>query len=111
MGLKLHLLKLRENKIRKTCKDIYNRAKKMRPEKSERDLLKLVLITKPPFDYQHDKIIDEFLEICKNIDELSKLISKESKTNSSLWEFRDRNLKHSNLKDRNRIFFNEFWKK
>ena len=36
-------------RIRKTCVKIYNRAKKMRSNKPEKDYLKLVLLTKSPY--------------------------------------------------------------
>lgn len=109
MGFKEILLKMREKKIHKTCFQIYNKAKKIRPNKSERDILKIVLLTKPPFDYQHDKVIDGLLDMCNHITELSKMISNHSKSNDPLWQNRERNLKFSNLKKRNKNFFREFW--
>ena len=109
MGLKEFLSKRREEKTIKTCLKIYNIAKKKKPHKSERDLLKIVLLTKPPFDYQHDKVIDYLLDMCDNITELSKMISDNSKPTDSLWQNRARNLKYSNLKERNKVFFREFW--
>jgi hypothetical protein len=109
MGLQYYLSKRREKRINKTCLQIYNKTKKKRPSKNERDLLKIVLLTKPPFDYQHDKVIEGLLDSCKNITELSKVISDHSKLNDPLWKNRERNLKYSNLKERNQNFFREFW--
>ena len=109
MRIKEFLSKRRKEKIKKTCLQVYNKAKKRRPNKSERDLLKVVLLTKPPFDYQNDKVIDGLLDMCNNISELSKIISDFSKPNDSLWQNRERNLKHINLKERNNVFFREFW--
>jgi hypothetical protein len=109
MGLKDYFSKRRERRINKTCLQIYNKAKRKRPNKNERDLLKIVLLTKPPFDYQHDKVIDGLLDMCNNITELSKMISNHSKLNDSLWQNRERNLKYCNLKERNINFFREFW--
>ncbi len=111
MGLTEFLSRRREEKINKTCLQIYNKAKKRRPHKSERDLLKIVLLTKPPFDYQHDKVIDSLLDMCNNISELSKIILDFSKPTDSLWQNRKRNLKFCNLKERNKNFFLEFWSK
>ena len=109
MGFKEILLKIREKKIHKTSLQIYNKAKKKRPNKSESDLLKIVLLTKPPFDYQHEKVIDGLLDMCNNISELSKIIYNHSKSNDPLCLNRTRNLKYSNLKERNKIFFQKFW--
>jgi Na+/phosphate symporter len=103
------LSKYREKRIEKTCRKIYEKAKKMKPNKSERELLKIVLITKPPFDYQHDKVINSILDSCENIHELSDIISEGSKINNSFWITRERNIKNSNLKERNQTFFREFW--
>ena len=109
MGIIELLSRRRKEKINKTCLQIYNKAKKRRPNKSERDLLKIVLLTKPPFDYQHDEVIDGLLDMCNNISELSKIISDFSKPTDTLWKNRKRNLKNSNLKERNKVFFREFW--
>ena len=109
MSFKDYFLKKRERRINKTCLQIYNKAKSKRPNKNERDLLKIVLLTKPPFDYQHDKVIEGLLDMCNNITELSKIISIHSKLNDPLWQNRERNLKYSNLKERNLNFFREFW--
>ena len=109
MGLKEFLSKRREEKIKKICLQIYNKAKKKKPHKSERDLLKIVLLTKPPFDYQNDEVIDYLLEKCDSINMLSRMISNFSKPEDSFWQNRKRNLKHSNLKERNKVFFREFW--
>ena len=109
MGLKEFLSKRREKSIKKTCLQIYKKAKRRRPNKSERDLLKIVLLTKPPFDYQYDEVIDYLLDMCNNISDLSKIISDNCKPTDSLWQNRARNLKYSNLKERNKVFFREFW--
>lgn len=59
----------------KTCLKIYEKAKNQRPGKSERDYLKVVLLTKPPFDYQHDQVIEGLLDDNQTIEDLSKLYS------------------------------------
>jgi len=102
--------KFKKENNKKTCLSIYQKAKKARPNSDENDLLKLVLLTKPPFDYQHDKVIDGLIEMSKDINSLSDLIFSQGKPSSILWQHRKRNLKYSNLKNRNKIFFNEFWK-
>lgn len=109
MGLFSAIFGTREDRILKTCTSIYNKAKRMRPGKSERDYLKIVLITKPPFDYQYDQLLDYILDSCSNIEELAQIISEEGKIGSNLWENRERNIKLGTLEKRNRQFALEFW--
>jgi hypothetical protein len=78
--------------------------------------LKIVLLTKPPFDYQHDSMIDMILNECPDIDNLalfiSTIASKEPKWKGNtrgLWKCRAINLKRFNFKERNKLFFAEFW--
>ncbi len=108
---------MKAEKIYKTCISIYNKAKKKRPNKLERDYLKLVLLTKPPYDYQLDNIIDLILdEHAHNINELAEFISEiQSMWTEGEplpgWEERQRNLKlyKQQFKERNKKFFKEFW--
>ena len=109
MGLFSAIFGTREKRILKTCTSIYNKAKTMRPGKNERDYLKIVLITKPPFDYQHDGVLDYILDSCSNIEELSQTISEYGKPDSYLWQDRQRNIKLRILEERNRRFASEFW--
>jgi len=109
MGLFLTLFGTREERVLKTCTRIYNKTKKMRPGRNERDYLKFVLITKPPFDYQYDQVLDYILDSCSNIRELSKMISEQGKGGSHLWKSRERNVRLGALKNRNKKFFSEFW--
>ena len=92
------------------CIRLYNEAKEKRPGKSERDYLKIVLLTKPPFDYQLDVVIDETLKNFKSIEDLSDFIANIPK-DDYLWESRTRNLKiyREKLEKRNQLFFKEFW--
>jgi len=99
----------REERILKTCTKIYDKAKRIRPSRSERDYLKIVLITKPPFDYQVDQILDDILDSCENIEDLSTVIAEQGKIGSYLWEYRERNVKLGTLEARNKAFFTEFW--
>jgi len=99
-------------RTRKTCIKIYNKAKKKRPNKPEIDYLRLVLLTKPPYDYQLDRNIDAVLEGISDIETLADFIAEESSEGdqSFLWEARSRNLKtHPEVKQRNETFFRQFW--
>ena len=93
-----------------TCAILYNEAKKKKPGKEETEYLKLILLTKPPFDYQLDVVIDETLKNFKSIEDLSDFITAVPK-NDYLWESRTRNLEiyKKKLEERNRLFFQEFW--
>ena len=93
----------------KTCLKIYEKAKNKKPGKSERDYLKVVLLTKPPFDYQHDQVIEGLLDDNQTIEALAKYIAEQQNL-KTMWEFRERNLKHSpRVKDRTNDFLREFW--
>lgn len=88
---------------------LYNKAKKQRPDKPTADYLKLILITKPPFDYCSEKIIESILFECQNIDDLSDYIASNYKE-SYLWKIRENNRKFNPMvKERNEQFFREFW--
>jgi len=107
---------MKKNRVYKTCISLYNKAKKKKPNKPERDYLKFVLLTKPPYDYQSDKVIDSILGECADdINKLAEFISemqiKDIETDS-VWEARNRNLKldKQKYKERNEVFFEEFWK-
>ena len=109
MGLFSTIFGTREERVLKTCTKIYDKAKRMRPGRSERDYLKIVLITKPPFDYQVDQIVYDILDSCENIEDLSTVIAEQGKIGSYLWESRERNVKLGTLEARNKAFFVEFW--
>jgi hypothetical protein len=106
----LKLIKSIFNTPKQTCVDLYNEAKKRRPYKEEIEYLKLILLTKPPFDYQLDVVIDWILKNYKSIDELSDFIINIQK-DEYLWESRERNLKidKDKLKLRNKSFSQHFW--
>ncbi len=98
-----------DEKVKKTCISIYEKAKKKRPGKPEREYLKIVLLTKPPFDYQHNKVIDFILDRqATNIEKLANFIVEHRK-DKDMWENRERNLTSSIIKDRNKEFFRKFW--
>ena len=92
------------------------KAKRARPGKNERDYLKLVLITKPPFDYQYDNVIERILDESKeDIRELARLIyafgHPRSPVSSHSWEARQRNIELSlhSFQEKNKQFFRDFW--
>jgi len=100
------------NGIHDTCIKIYHKFKIKRPNRNERDYLKMVLLTKPPFDYLMDYIIDRFLDEAPTIEQLAIFISENCKANSpvgnNLWDQRERNLKNKDqfkVKERNQQFF------
>ncbi len=92
------------------CLNLYNEAKERKPGKSKKDYLKLILLTKPPFDYQLDNVIEEALNKLTTIDNLADFITDIPK-NDYLWKSRKRNLKEykNKLTSRNNLFFEEFW--
>jgi hypothetical protein len=92
------------------CISLYHEAKRRKSGKAEREYLKLILLTKPPFDYQLDSVIEETLREFKSIEDLSDFITDIPK-DDCLWESRTRNLKiyREKLEKRNQLFFKEFW--
>ncbi len=97
--------------VAKTCKSIYHKSKKMRPGKSERDYLKIVLLTKPPFDFQRDKVIDLILDKCLDIDSLAQFVSEDGRPGADWWARREQNIvvSEERLEKRNAEFFDAFW--
>ncbi len=87
----------------------------MRPGKPERDYLKLVLITKPPFDCQTDMLINGLLDEYDTIHDLSKFVAATAQPHNrdfrnQAFRSREDNLKNrSFIKERNKLFFEEFW--
>jgi len=113
-------------KPRDTCISLYHEAKHKRPGKEEKDYFKLILLTKPPFDYQHDGVINTILREHDTIETLADCIvelgtGKNPKIDTnfakefsrSMWASRQRNLSieftKQKLKARNNQFFQEFW--
>lgn len=94
----------------KTSLYLYKRVKKRKPNKPEKDYLKLILLTKPPFDYQSDNVIEKTLNDFNTIEGLVDFIINIPKDNH-LWQSRKRNLYEykRKLTDRNNQFFEEFW--
>ena len=115
MGILSKLFGTDPDSVYKTFIKIYEKAKRKRPGKTERDYLKMVLLTKPPYDYQHDTVIDVLLEKFLTIEELAEYISEDvdpenQEGQKNLWEWRKRNIKFSPIvKKRNEDFFREFW--
>ena len=115
MGILSKLFGTDPDSVYKTCIKIYEKAKIKRPEKTERDYLKLVLLTKPPYDYQFDEVIDVMLKRNTTIEELADYIADEREPDNremmkGLWQQRKRNLKSApSVKKRNEDFFQELW--
>jgi hypothetical protein len=101
--------------VYKTCVPVYNRARGRRPNRPERDYLKLVLLTKPACDYQTDAVIDQMLGGFQSTEDLTSFIANRSdpynrEARKYLWEARERNLKlFPQVRTRNQAFFKEFW--
>jgi hypothetical protein len=115
MGILSKLFGADPDSVYKTCIKIYGKAKRKRPGKSERDYLKLVLLTKPPYDYQVDEVINLLLDEYNTIEDLVDYIanrgdSYDRESRKHVWESRERNLKFvPKVKKRNEKFFREFW--
>lgn len=109
MGLFSAIFGTREERVLKKCVELYEKAQEGSPGKSERDYLKIVLITKPPFDYVHDGVLDKILDSCGTIQDLARQIARLGQVGSRLWEHRSRNIKLGHLESRNREFFSYFW--
>jgi hypothetical protein len=92
------------------CLSIYKKAKEKQPNKSEADYLKIILLAKPPFDYQLDSVINIILRENENINDLAEFIEDMYK-DEGLWLNRKRNLEiyKEKLEKRNQEFFKEFW--
>jgi len=92
------------------CLAIYKKAKERQPNKNEVDYLKIVLLTKPPFDYQLDSVINYILVENENITDLAEFIESMHK-DEGLWANRKRNLEiyKEKLEKRNQGFLKEFW--
>ncbi len=106
----LKALKALFRSTKENCIQIYNEAKDKKPNKTERDYLKMVLLSKPPFDFQVDKLIDYILDECNTIEKLADHIETFHR-DKNLWENRERNLRtvKENLDRRNKSFFEKFW--
>lgn len=115
MGILSKLFGADPDSAYKTCIKIYEKAKRKRPGKSERDYLKLVLLTKPPYDYQFDRVIDMLLDNFKTIEDLADHIANgqdphNRESQKDVWESRERNLKFApEVRERNKTFFRKFW--
>ncbi|HBG62044.1 MAG: hypothetical protein A2Y03_06595 [Omnitrophica WOR_2 bacterium GWF2_38_59] len=92
------------------CIHLYDEAKKKKPGKAEKEYLKLILLTKPPFDYQIDIVLERILKDFKSIDKLADFIDK-IPVDDDMWKSRARNIKiyKKQIEHRNMLFFKEFW--
>ena len=106
----LKLLKSLFQSPRELCISLYKEAKRKKPGKAEKEYLKLIILTKPPFDYQLDGIIEKTLSEFQSIEELTDFII-DIPRDDYLWKSRVRNLKicKEKLVNRNKTFFKLFW--
>lgn len=113
MGWIANLLGVSEQGTIRTCKRLYSKAKRRRPNRDECDYLKLVLLTKPPFDYQRDEVIKLILDSFQDIDALAQHIANGVRDPHN-WASRAWNLEYGkgrqyNVEIRNAAFFRDFW--
>ena len=106
----LKLLKAPFMSSKQVVLKIYQSKKKEYPDKSESEYLRYVLITRPPFDYQDDDIIDGILKKYPSIDNLSSFIERAT-TADLLWKDRNANIKarKKELCHRNMLFLRQFY--
>ncbi len=106
----LKLLKAPFMSPKQVVLDIYNTKKKECPNKSEIEHLRYALISRLPFDYQDDCVIQKIIEEHSSIESLSNFI-EEATTNDSLWKNRTINIKtrKKELYHRNMMFLRKFY--
>jgi hypothetical protein len=94
---------------KKSCIAIFEEARKRSPGKANGDYLKFVLLSKAPFDYQEDRIIDSIISVFSTIDDLESFVSDVQK-DETFWAMRNKNLKRrsNELTVRNNEFFQTF---
>jgi hypothetical protein len=112
MGFLGEILGVSDKSIFKTCIWIYQKQKKLYPNRPEREYLKFVLLTKPPFDWQVKTVTAMILDSCSNIEELAQYIVDNMRS-QYLWDTRERNLKldfvKESLKNERDKFFADFF--
>jgi len=93
----------------KPCAVIFEEARKRKPGKADYDYLKFVLFSKPPFDYQEDRVIENILKEFKSIKALEDFILDVQK-DKTLWGLRNENLKRKSeeLTMRNNAYLDLF---
>lgn len=96
----------------KSCTAIFEEARKRCPGKAYVDYLKFVLLSKAPFDYQEDRIIENILNVFSTIEDLESFVSDVRK-HETFWAMRSNNLKRKSeeLMKRNNEFLNAFYPK
>lgn len=99
----------KKERILRTCTKLYKKAKKERPGRKESEYYKIILLTKPPFDYQYENVIGAILESTKSIGDLAKQIYMHGQINSHLWVARERNIKKGRVVEKNQEFIRKFW--
>jgi hypothetical protein len=94
---------------KKSCTSIFKEARERKSGKSDYDYLKYVLLSKPPFDYQEDHVIENILNVFNTIDDLESFVS-DVQRDETFWAMRSKNLKRKSneLTIRNNEFFQTF---
>jgi len=106
----INLIKSFFQSRKQTCIFLYNEAKRKNPGKTEKEYLKLILLTKPSFDYQLDVVIEILLEEYPAIVDLADFVDELS-VDDYMWESRKRNIMEfkEKLNCRNKLYFTQFW--
>ena len=111
MGLLARLFGVDKASVAKKCIHLYGEARERRPGKAERDYLKIVLLTKPPFDYARDLVIDRILDENSDISSLAAFVAESGPKgrHAIFWKHRQQNLVvgKEQLRRRNEEFFRE----
>lgn len=111
MGLKNWLLRMigaDDASVRRTCNQLYEKARRIRPDRDDRDCLKIVLMTKPPFDYLPGETIEEFLDEASNIEGLCDVVCRDGRERY-LWEVREKMRTNRSIANGREEFFSWFW--
>jgi hypothetical protein len=113
MGLLGDILGASDKSIFKACISIYQKQKKLLPNKPDRDYLKFVPLTKPPFDWQVKPVTDMILTAWSKIGGLAQYFVDNAR-DQYLWNTRDRNrrldfVKDYLKKDKDNCFADFFW--
>ncbi len=111
MGLKTWLLRrigAGDVSVRRTCNQLYEKARRIRPDRDDRDCLRVVLMTKPPFDYQPRQTIEGFLDEAGDIEGLSDVVCRYGRERY-MWKAREKMRTNSNVVSGREEFFSWFW--
>ena len=112
MGLFSGLQRVGKGMGMRNCVKVYEDAKRKRPGKPERDYFKMVVLTKKPFDMAQDEIVEILMKGCDSIEDLADIICDMSMIERQM-EINQRQTmmgQNQELKRRNIVFFEQFWR-